>query len=59
MAFCAACGRSIHYKATRKGYVCGNDNRRKGFLCTNQHFKETELMDFTNVRNKKPISTPH
>lgn len=52
IAFCADCGRSMHYKANRKGYVCGNYNKRKGILCTDHHFKEAGLMDLLTLEIK-------
>lgn len=54
IAFCACCGRSMHFKANRKGYVCGNYNKHRDIVCTAHFVKEAELTevltkDITNL----------
>lgn len=44
IAYCADCGRSMHYKANRKGYVCGNYNKHKDIICTAHFIKEENLI---------------
>lgn len=48
IAFCADCGRSMHYKANRKGYVCGNYNKHRDIVCTAHFVKEIELKEILN-----------
>jgi site-specific DNA recombinase len=41
--FCADCGRGMHFKKNRKGYVCGNFNKHGSKACSDHFIKETEL----------------
>ena len=44
-AFCADCGKSMHFKANKKGYICGNYNKHGHKACTNHHVLDTTLRD--------------
>lgn len=44
-AFCADCGRGMHFKKNRKGYVCGNYNKHGNKACSEHFIKEAELAD--------------
>lgn len=41
--FCADCGRGMHFKKNRKGYVCGNFNKHGSKACSDHFIKEREL----------------
>lgn len=41
--FCADCGRGMHFKKNRKGYVCGNFNKYGSKACSDHFIKEREL----------------
>ncbi|MDQ0159738.1 recombinase family protein [Alkalibacillus salilacus] len=43
IAKCAKCGKSMHFKQNRKGYVCGNFNKRGITACTDHHIREDEI----------------
>lgn len=43
--FCSDCGSGMHYKANRKGYVCGAYDKRGTSSCTSHIVRETELKD--------------
>jgi site-specific DNA recombinase len=40
---CADCGRGMHYKKNRRGYVCGSYNKHGGKACTDHHVIEDNL----------------
>lgn len=41
--YCYECGRRLHYKANRKGYVCAGYNRHGKDVCSSHFIKESEL----------------
>lgn len=41
--YCHECGKGMHFKNTRKGYVCGSFNRHGKKACTPHFIKESEL----------------
>ena len=43
LLFCADCGKGMHYKANRKGYVCGAFDKFGTVLCTSHIVKEKDL----------------
>lgn len=43
LLFCADCGRKLHYKKNRKGYICGNYNRHGIKACNPHLIKELDL----------------
>lgn len=45
IAFCADCGKSMHFKANRKGYVCGNYNKHGHTICSDHFVREDELIN--------------
>ncbi|WP_213356524.1 zinc ribbon domain-containing protein [Enterococcus casseliflavus] len=45
IAFCADCGKSMHYKSGRKGYICGIFNKDGRTQCSNHHIEEKELIE--------------
>lgn len=44
-AFCADCGRGLHFKSSRKGYVCGNYNKHGRKACSDHFINETQLAE--------------
>lgn len=44
-AFCKDCGRAMHFKKNRKGYVCGNYNKHGIKACSDHHIREVNLTD--------------
>ncbi|MBY6088210.1 recombinase family protein [Priestia flexa] len=42
-AFCADCGRGMHYKKNCKGYMCGNYNKHGIKACTDHLIREADL----------------
>lgn len=44
-AFCADCGRGLHFKKNRKGYVCGNYNKHGKKACSEHFIKESQLAE--------------
>lgn len=45
LLFCADCGKGFHFKANRKGYVCGSYDKRGKSACTDHIVREKELSD--------------
>ncbi|HWO74645.1 MAG TPA: recombinase family protein [Bacillus sp. (in: firmicutes)] len=43
-AYCADCGRGMHYKKNRKGYVCGNYNKHGIKACSEHLIRESDLI---------------
>lgn len=43
-AFCADCGRGMHYKKHCKGYMCGNYNKHGSRKCSDHLVREAELI---------------
>jgi site-specific DNA recombinase len=41
---CADCGKGMHYKKNRHGYVCGSYNKHGGKACSDHHVKEDNLV---------------
>ncbi|MDS9470862.1 recombinase family protein [Sporosarcina pasteurii] len=57
IAFCVDCGRGLHFKKNRKGYVCGNYNKHGSKACSEHFIKEKELEkiileDIRGIANK-------
>uniref|UniRef100_A0A1S2LCE7 Recombinase domain-containing protein n=1 Tax=Anaerobacillus isosaccharinicus TaxID=1532552 RepID=A0A1S2LCE7_9BACI len=44
-AFCSDCGRGMHFKKNRKGYICGNYNKHGIKACSNHYISQTSLTD--------------
>ncbi|MDY3368088.1 recombinase family protein, partial [Zhenhengia yiwuensis] len=45
LLFCMDCGKGMHYRANRKGYVCGTYSKRGTAYCTSHVVKEEDLRD--------------
>ncbi|MGG4038711.1 recombinase family protein [Heyndrickxia ginsengihumi] len=45
ISFCADCGKSMHYKANRKGYICGAYNKYGHTKCSDHHVREDRLIE--------------
>lgn len=45
IAFCADCGRSMHFKKNRSGYVCGTYNKHGHTQCSDHHVREDKLIE--------------
>ncbi|WFA83414.1 MULTISPECIES: recombinase family protein [Paenibacillus] len=43
-AYCADCGRGMHFKKNVKGYLCGSYNKYGSKKCTDHLVRETELI---------------
>lgn len=43
--FCADCGHGMHFKANRKGYVCGNYDKYGNSACNDHIVREKELTE--------------
>lgn len=43
IAFCNTCGKGMHFKANRKGYVCGNFNKHGIKACSDHVVRELNL----------------
>lgn len=44
-AFCADCGKSMHFKKNRKGYICGSYNKHGQTQCSAHHIREDRLVE--------------
>lgn len=44
-AVCKDCGRAMHFKKNRKGYVCGNYNKHGIKACSDHYISEANLSD--------------
>ncbi|MFD2618375.1 recombinase family protein [Terrilactibacillus laevilacticus] len=62
VAFCADCGKGMHYKKNRKGYVCGSFDKHGHTLCSDNIVREADLIDvitsdikslYTRISSKK------
>ncbi|SFG87047.1 recombinase family protein [Sporolactobacillus nakayamae] len=62
IAFCSDCGRGMHYKKNRKGYVCGSFDKHGHTLCSDHIIRESDLVDvitsdikglYTRISSKK------
>ncbi|MCI1858128.1 MAG: recombinase family protein [Sporolactobacillus sp.] len=62
IAFCADCGKGMHYKNNRKGYVCGSFDKHGSVLCSDHIIRESDLVDvitsdikslYTHISSKK------
>lgn len=42
--YCADCGKSMHFKKNRKGYVCGEYNKLGSKACSSHYVKEEQLI---------------
>ncbi|WP_420489365.1 zinc ribbon domain-containing protein [Neobacillus niacini] len=40
---CADCGKGMHYKKNRRGYVCGSYNKHGSKACSDHHVIEEKL----------------
>lgn len=51
-AFCADCGKGMHYKKNRKGYICGSYNKHGKKACSEHLIKESDLkkLILTDIR---------
>lgn len=56
ISYCADCGRSMHFKKSRKGYVCGGYNKHGHTLCSDHFVRENELIDVISDDIKKMFS---
>ncbi|MGI2851604.1 recombinase family protein [Bacillus cytotoxicus] len=56
IAFCADCGKSMHFKKNRNGYVCGSYNKYGHTQCSDHLVKENELVEFMSNHIKKMFS---
>ncbi len=45
VSFCACCGKSMHFKSNRKGYICGTYNKHGYTQCSDHHIKEEDLVE--------------
>lgn len=45
IAFCADCGKGMHFKKNSKGYVCGGFNKHSTIACSPHRVREGELID--------------
>ncbi|MFN7251513.1 MAG: recombinase family protein [Anaerobacillus sp.] len=45
IAICADCGKTMHYKKNRKGYVCGNYNKYGQIACSDHIIREKVIID--------------
>lgn len=45
ISFCACCGKSMHFKANRKGYICGTYNKHGHTQCSDHHVREADLVE--------------
>ncbi len=43
LLFCADCGKGMHFKANRRGYVCGNYDKNGKYGCTSHIIREKDL----------------
>lgn len=43
--FCADCGKGMHFKRNRKGYVCGNFNKHGSKACSSHIAREDNLIN--------------
>lgn len=55
-AFCADCGRGMHFKKNRKGYVCGNFNKH-GVKACSDHFIKEELLTKIILEDIKSLAS--
>ena len=64
-AYCANCGRGMHYKKNSKGYICGNYNKHGIKACNDHLIRESELISailndihalVSNLNNQKIIA---
>ncbi len=56
VAFCSDCGKSLHFKSNRKGYICGSYNKYGKKACSNHSIREVELTQ-TILDDLKALST--
>lgn len=45
-AICSDCGRGMHFKKNRRGYICGNYNKHGIKACSDHLIKEVELSKY-------------
>ncbi|MCA1022127.1 recombinase family protein [Halobacillus litoralis] len=57
-AYCADCGKSMHYKKNRNGYVCGEYNKLGAKACASHHVKEEQLKDIILHDIRKLMGNP-
>ena len=43
-AICNDCGRGMHFKKNRKGYICGNYNKHGAKACNSHYISQDELL---------------
>jgi site-specific DNA recombinase len=56
ISYCADCGRSMHFKKSRKGYVCGGYNKHGRTQCSDHFVKEDELIKIISDDIKEMFS---
>jgi site-specific DNA recombinase len=56
IAFCADCGKSMHYKSGRRGYVCGTFNKHGRTQCSNHHIEENKLIEIIQISINQMVS---
>ncbi|MEI2358662.1 recombinase zinc beta ribbon domain-containing protein [Mesobacillus zeae] len=56
IAFCADCGKSMHYKSSRRGYICGTFNKHGRTQCSNHHIEENELIKIIQISINQMVS---
>ena len=45
LVFCADCGKGMHYRLNRKGYICGTHSKFGNAFCSSHLIKETALIE--------------
>lgn len=45
LLFCSDCGKGMHFKKNRKGYVCGSFDKRGKFACESHIVRELNLIE--------------
>ena len=53
--YCADCGKGMHFKKNRKGYVCGNFNKHGSKACSSHIIRESALSDIVLSKIKKLV----
>lgn len=57
ISFCADCGKSMHFKKNRKGYVCGTYNKHGHTQCSDHYVRESELIEVISDDIKQMFSS--
>ncbi|WP_233880278.1 recombinase family protein [Virgibacillus halodenitrificans] len=56
ISFCADCGKSMHFKANRKGYICGKYNKHGNTQCSSHLVRENVLIEMISEDIKEMFS---